>query len=498
MSVTHLPPLRTPSGSGHDLHAPHSLPPLAIANISPRRNGSTSAHKIQLPSFQALTAQCSDLPPLQAGSPRSASASTSSLFTKGLLHSGTPLTSTLPPLKVPSRPLDRESQARHREEHETIFDRKKPRTIDLVARSPRPSSASASSASPSDPYAFSYASRRHPAASHSASSLASSSASASAASETSEPPDEQPFYSSTSSSSSVYTPHQHPHAAPRIALPPISIGIGAQERYAPPSPPPGPGHMQARPRLTIPATPSWSQPSALTSPRPPSAHAHAAPHIAMGSPHAQYQAYPPGLSALGLSAPPKLKFNHAKAGGRTKKQALSCYFCRERKIACGRPDDPHGDQTCKCVFLVALALTFCADCLLLSAQPMRAPEDRVRVPDCVAPRAALAHPQCSAQVDGRLAGHAHDAAAARCDDDGQPAVTRSRCALPPTLCRDSPCIKSSRPDCIYQPTHVSIHSSPCNCIAAIPPRWYISREMSISVYLVSRSRSNTQRNWDRS
>ncbi|KAJ7104338.1 hypothetical protein B0H15DRAFT_21227 [Mycena belliarum] len=35
---------------------------------------------------------------------------------------------------------------------------------------------------------------------------------------------------------------------------------------------------------------------------------------------------------------PKLKFSHAKAGGRTKKQALSCFFCRERKIACGRPE----------------------------------------------------------------------------------------------------------------------------------------------------------------
>ncbi|KAJ7636496.1 hypothetical protein FB45DRAFT_906709 [Roridomyces roridus] len=36
-----------------------------------------------------------------------------------------------------------------------------------------------------------------------------------------------------------------------------------------------------------------------------------------------------------------LKFSHAnssKAGGRTKKQALSCFFCRERKIACGRPE----------------------------------------------------------------------------------------------------------------------------------------------------------------
>lgn len=30
-----------------------------------------------------------------------------------------------------------------------------------------------------------------------------------------------------------------------------------------------------------------------------------------------------------------------------KKQALACLFCRERKIACGRPDPESDDQTCK-------------------------------------------------------------------------------------------------------------------------------------------------------
>src|ERR1700676_5004515 len=30
-----------------------------------------------------------------------------------------------------------------------------------------------------------------------------------------------------------------------------------------------------------------------------------------------------------------------------KKQALACFFCRERKIACGRPDPDNEDQTCK-------------------------------------------------------------------------------------------------------------------------------------------------------
>src|SRR5882762_7982497 len=30
-----------------------------------------------------------------------------------------------------------------------------------------------------------------------------------------------------------------------------------------------------------------------------------------------------------------------------KKQALACLFCRERKIACGRPNPDNEDQTCK-------------------------------------------------------------------------------------------------------------------------------------------------------
>jgi hemin uptake protein HemP len=30
-----------------------------------------------------------------------------------------------------------------------------------------------------------------------------------------------------------------------------------------------------------------------------------------------------------------------------KKQGLSCFFCRKRKIACGRPDPESEDQTCK-------------------------------------------------------------------------------------------------------------------------------------------------------
>ncbi|KAH7881802.1 hypothetical protein F5I97DRAFT_667173 [Phlebopus sp. FC_14] len=36
----------------------------------------------------------------------------------------------------------------------------------------------------------------------------------------------------------------------------------------------------------------------------------------------------------------------AKKGGEQKKQALACLFCRERKIACGRPSAYSPDQTC--------------------------------------------------------------------------------------------------------------------------------------------------------
>ncbi|KAJ7110246.1 hypothetical protein C8R43DRAFT_167290 [Mycena crocata] len=74
------------------------------------------------------------------------------------------------------------------------------------------------------------------------------------------------------------------------------------------------------------------------------------------------------------SPQPKLKFSHAKAGGRTKKQALSCFFCRERKIACGRPDEGSTDQSCKLVaFYLRFSLSLCTDdvCVTASAHVAR-------------------------------------------------------------------------------------------------------------------------------
>ncbi|KAJ7064612.1 hypothetical protein C8F01DRAFT_770484 [Mycena amicta] len=59
-------------------------------------------------------------------------------------------------------------------------------------------------------------------------------------------------------------------------------------------------------------------------------------------------AYSPLDMDMDSNSTSRLKFSHAtaKAGGRAKKQALSCYFCRERKIACGRPEDGTLDGRC--------------------------------------------------------------------------------------------------------------------------------------------------------
>ncbi|KAJ6485476.1 hypothetical protein C8R47DRAFT_540249 [Mycena vitilis] len=51
--------------------------------------------------------------------------------------------------------------------------------------------------------------------------------------------------------------------------------------------------------------------------------------------------------AESLPAPPTLRFSEARKDGRSKRQALACLFCRERKIACGRPSGNHDpNQTC--------------------------------------------------------------------------------------------------------------------------------------------------------
>ncbi|KAK6984777.1 hypothetical protein R3P38DRAFT_3231131 [Favolaschia claudopus] len=44
---------------------------------------------------------------------------------------------------------------------------------------------------------------------------------------------------------------------------------------------------------------------------------------------------------------PSLKLNAAQTDSRSQRQALACYFCRGRKIACARPTPYSNDQTCK-------------------------------------------------------------------------------------------------------------------------------------------------------
>ncbi|KAF7360717.1 hypothetical protein MVEN_00803600 [Mycena venus] len=64
--------------------------------------------------------------------------------------------------------------------------------------------------------------------------------------------------------------------------------------------------------------------------------AHSLPSASAHNSHGHASTLPSPGSGVAYDlaqAQPRLKFSHAKAGGRTKKQALSCYFCRERKIA---------------------------------------------------------------------------------------------------------------------------------------------------------------------
>jgi hypothetical protein len=62
---------------------------------------------------------------------------------------------------------------------------------------------------------------------------------------------------------------------------------------------------------------------------------------------------PLSSSLTSLSAPGssqsvlKLNSHSKKAGTSEKKQTLACLFCRERKIACGRPAEGSADSTCK-------------------------------------------------------------------------------------------------------------------------------------------------------
>ncbi|KAJ7264035.1 hypothetical protein B0H12DRAFT_1230795 [Mycena haematopus] len=98
------------------------------------------------------------------------------------------------------------------------------------------------------------------------------------------------------------------------------------------------GQRVGSPQSTDSASSSSSSRPALWPPTP--------THPLSATAHASAMLPAPGSGVAYDMAQPRLKFSHAKAGGRTKKQALSCYFCRERKIACGRPDEGSPDGTC--------------------------------------------------------------------------------------------------------------------------------------------------------
>ncbi|KAJ7799898.1 hypothetical protein B0H13DRAFT_2390718 [Mycena leptocephala] len=81
---------------------------------------------------------------------------------------------------------------------------------------------------------------------------------------------------------------------------------------------------------------------------------HACPHIPLSPAYAPSH---PGHLLLSENphthhAPPapKLKLSHSKAGAGARKSRRSCFFCRDRRIACGRPDEGSVNPGCKCVF----------------------------------------------------------------------------------------------------------------------------------------------------
>ena len=78
-----------------------------------------------------------------------------------------------------------------------------------------------------------------------------------------------------------------------------------------------------------------------------------------------------------------------------KKQALACLFCRERKIACGRPDADNEDQTCKSVlnFFCVRLWTVVLTSAVLPTKSMCSSPHRLRISERVSSRSAQAYSQ---------------------------------------------------------------------------------------------------------
>ncbi|KAF7316567.1 Zn(2)-C6 fungal-type domain-containing protein [Mycena indigotica] len=149
-----------------------------------------------------------------------------------------------------------------------------------------------------------------------------------------------PSYQELVADCSLDTPLPRPRAGPPVqryaTLPPLRVPphplskadlarFGSAVPIPPPSPQSPYGYRPSPVSVSAP-TPTSASPPATAFPGPP-------PPPPMG---AQYE--------------PELRFAYAArpgpGGARAKKQALSCFFCRERKIACGRPDDGTIDGRC--------------------------------------------------------------------------------------------------------------------------------------------------------
>ncbi|KAJ7448539.1 hypothetical protein FB451DRAFT_762905 [Mycena latifolia] len=297
----------------------------------PPRLASRDRPLIRLPSYKELTSQCgADA----AGAPPPSSAR-SSLFTAGLIH--------LPPLKVPngnenagpvasgsgsgskskggytSSPPRRQPGHHHKDEDPPA----KHRYLDLAGHCPAPpppqrggspySSASASTDrdSPDDPRGLTLP--PHPHAHH--------------------------VHPQTQGHHQQAQAHAWPPSATSVPLPtpyhsssahyPASSPSSSASPYAANSSIHNPPYGASSPYANGPSSPYTTGASS--------------PYTNGASSPYTNAAYGSGSTPYGLE--PKLKFSHAKAGGRTKKQALSCFFCRERKIACGRPEEG-GDGAC--------------------------------------------------------------------------------------------------------------------------------------------------------
>ncbi|KAJ7191952.1 hypothetical protein GGX14DRAFT_578539 [Mycena pura] len=270
-------------------HPSLALPPVRLPDLATAGAARPfSAPTVRLPSYKELAAisQCEPEPRASADGPRS------SLFTMGLIH--------LPPLKVPSRPLSGKHLDLARHSHcPPVPHRERERDSSVSTTSASPEAHSQEERDRDRGWDRDSRERERereraydtqPRTPH---------------------PRHSPSWPPAPSPAPFLAPPRHVHShSPQHPHPHAHGPVPAHHPHALPFPPPG---------AAVGSGPSAYLPSATLLP--------------------DTAAAPPGSA-------PKLKFSHAKAGGRTKKQALSCFFCRERKIACGRPEDGSTDRRC--------------------------------------------------------------------------------------------------------------------------------------------------------